>query len=111
MPAAKRADPITVQKLSRTLNELTGELSVDTWEDFFPCFAEVLVKGQREFTRAGIVNADVSHIVRVPRSDETDQIKQNEFRIILHDTAEILQIETAFRRDASGREIEMLCRS
>ena len=110
--AAQRRDPITVQRLIVDVNRL-GEMDVEdesNWETYFPCFAEVLVKGQREFTKAGIVDADVSHLVRVPLSRETLAIN-SKMRIQLHATGETIHVEDAYRRDATNREIEILCRS
>ena len=85
MPAARRRDPITIQRLksSASIEPATGEMAVESeskWEDYLPCFGEVLVKGQREFTRAGIVDADVSHLVRIPLSVETAAITSQTIR-------------------------------
>jgi head-tail adaptor len=115
MPAAKRRDPITVQRLksSATNDPATGEMAVENesnWEDFLVTFGEVLVKGQREFTRAGIVDADVSHLVRIPLSTETAAIT-SQMRIFLHTTGEHLHVMEAYRRDTSNRETEVICRS
>ena len=115
MPAARRRDPITIQRLksSASIDPATGEMAVESesnWEDYLPCFGEVLVKGQREFTRAGIVDADVSHLVRIPLSIETAAIT-SQMRIFLCVTGEYLHIMDAYRRDASNRETEVLCRS
>jgi head-tail adaptor len=115
MPAANRRDALTVQRLktAAAIDPATGEMAVeseDNWEDYFVCFGEVIVKGQREFTRAGIIDADVSHIIRVPRSRETDAIN-SQFRVVLEDTGNVLHIMDAYRRDASSRETEMICRS
>ena len=113
MPAGKRRDPITVQQLAvaATPNVL-GEMAVESeanWEDYLTGFAEVIFKGQREFARAGIVDADVSHLVRLPFSTEALAINSN-MRILLEVTGEYLHIEAAYRRDASNREVEILCR-
>ena len=105
-------DPITVQKLkaSVTPNEL-GELSniqEDDWDDYFPCFAEVILKGTRDFVRAGMAEADVTHIIRVPFSDETKVVTANYYRIVLQVTGEKLHITDAYRKDMSNREVEIL---
>ena len=113
MPASKRRDPIVVERLATCTDPATGELAVEqesNWQPYFPCFAEVITKGQREFAKAGVLNADVSHLVRVPWSTETLAIT-SEMRIILQATGETLKIEDAYRRDASNREIEILCRN
>lgn len=114
MPNSSYRDPITIQRLkpSETPNDL-GEPAVEdeaNWEDVFPCFAEVITKGQREFIKAGIMDADVSHLVRVPRSNETTSLDSN-MRILLLATGEKLHIESSYRRDATNREIEILCRN
>ena len=114
MAAGKYRDLITVERITETNDPLTGERSVedqDNWDVYLNCFAEVIVKGQKEFTRAGIPDADMSHIVRVPRSIETDLINSEQFRIILQDTGEVLKISDAYRANAASRQIEMLCRS
>ena len=67
------------------------------------------MKGQREFTRAGIINADVSHLVRIPLCTEALAVDGN-MRMVLQATGEILHIEEAYRRAAENREVEMLCR-
>ena len=67
--AAKYRDALTIQSLVTPVDPATGEQAVESesnWQDYFPCFGEVIVKGTREFIRAGIVDADVSHIIRVP---------------------------------------------
>jgi SPP1 family predicted phage head-tail adaptor len=112
MTAGQRRDPITIQKLKTEQNQL-GEMEVEDeakWIDYFPCFAEVLVKGQREFVRAGIIDADVSHLVRVPYSSETIAVT-SKMRIVLHVTGEKLHVMDAYRRNATNREVEILCRS
>ncbi|WP_010584445.1 head-tail adaptor protein [Schlesneria paludicola] len=113
MPASKRRDPIVVQRLKQDATpNVLGEMAVespDNWETYLVGFAEVIFKGQREFTRAGIVDADVSHLVRLPFSSEALAIT-SEMRLLLEVTGELLHIEAAYRRDASNREVEMLCR-
>lgn len=112
--ASQYRDPITIQNLktSASPNQL-GEPAVDqdaNYETYFECFGEVIVKGSREFTKAGIVNADVSHLIRVPFSTETLAVT-HEHRIVLEATAEKLHVEDAYRRDSGNREVEILCRS
>lgn len=114
MPGAQYRDPITIIRLNpdNSPNAL-GEPATDdatAWQTYFACFGEVIVKGQREFTRAGITDADVSHLIRVPLSKEMLAIDSN-MRIILGATHETLHIEDAYRRDASNREVEILCRN
>jgi hypothetical protein len=113
MPASTRRDPITIQQLdpTKTPNAL-GEPDVvdDThWINYFPCFAEVLVKGTRDFVRAGMAEADCSHIVRVPWSSETSVVTATNFRIVLQVTGEKLHITDAYRKDQTTREMEILC--
>jgi head-tail adaptor len=113
MPSAKYRDALTIQKLATPVDPATGEQAVESesnWLEYFTCFGEVIVKGTREFIRAGIVDADVSHIIRVPRSNETDGINAN-MRIILIDTEETLHIMDTYRKDSASRQIEMVCRS
>lgn len=109
---AKYRDPITIQRLKAdsTPNELGEPNTVDNanWEDFFVCFAEVLVKGSRDFVRAGMAEADITHIVRVPFSDETKVVTATNYRIILQVTGEKLHLTDAYRRDATNYEMEIL---
>ena len=113
MPSAKYRDALTIQSLATPVDPATGEQAVESesnWRDYFPCFGEVIVKGTREFTRSGIVDADVSHIIRVPRSNETDAVN-SQMRIIILDTGEVLHVMDKYRRDQSSRQIEIICRS
>lgn len=105
-------DPITIQKLKagvspNEMGELSNVLDSD-WDDYFPCFAEVVVKGTRDFVRAGMAEADCSHIVRVPFSDETKVVRASYYRIVLQVTGEKLHITDAYRKDASNRDMEIL---
>jgi head-tail adaptor len=105
-------DPITIQRLKADVspNEM-GELSniADSdWDDYFPCMAEVILKGSRDFVRAGMQEADITHIVRVPFSTETLAVTYNRYRILLQVTGETLHIKEAYRRDQTNREIEIL---
>ena len=115
MAAAARRDPITFQRLksAASIDPATGEMAVESesnWATCFVCFGDGLVKGQREFTRAGIVDADVSHLIRVPISAET-AATTSQMRILLEATLEYLHVMEAYRRDSSNREMEILCRS
>lgn len=105
-------DPITIQKLKDGIspNEM-GELNnVDDadWDDWFPCFAEVVVKGTRDFVRAGMAEADCTHLITVPFSDETKVVTANYYRVILDVTGEKIHITEAYRKDASNREMIIL---
>ena len=107
-------EPITIQRLktSATPNAL-GESNVvgdENWEEYFFCWGALSVKGTREFTRAGILNADVSHLIIVPRSEETAAVN-SEMRLLMEETGEILAIEEVYRRDSTNHEMVFLCRS
>ncbi|MBS0205674.1 MAG: head-tail adaptor protein [Planctomycetes bacterium] len=110
--SAQYRDPITIQTLKDGVspNEM-GEAAVfdeANWQDYFPCFAEVIVKGTRDFVRAGMAEADITHIIRVPYSTETIAVKPLTYRVLLGVTGEKIHITEAYRRDASNREVEIL---
>lgn len=114
MPASQYRDPIVIQSLVPAANpNALGEKPVeddDNWQTYFACFGEVVTKGTREFTRAGIVDADISHLIRVPWSKETLAVT-SDMRIQLQATGEVLHVEDAYRRDPSNRQIEIMCRN
>lgn len=110
--SSKMRDPITIQHLKAGIspNEMGEANVVDdaNWEDYFPCFGEVVVKGTRDFVRAGMAEADITHIVRVPYSTETMAVRPTTYRLILVSTGEVLHITESYRRDGTNREVEIL---
>ena len=113
MPAGNRRDAFIFQTLITPTDPATGELAVESeanWQDYFTCFGHIIVKGTRDFVRAGIADADVSHIIQVPRSTETDAIDST-FRVYFVDREKYLHVMDAYRKDQASREIEILCRS
>lgn len=112
MPAAKYREPITIEKVKAeaTANSL-GELDLEddaNWETHFECFAEVHPKGTREFTRAGILDADVAHRILVRRSSETEAIT-GEMRVRWNEAK--LGLLAAFAAGTDHTEIEIHTRS
>jgi len=111
MKLSNYSERITIQKIvaSPTLNTLQ-EVDLeddDNWETHFQCFARIIPRGTKEFTRAGVVDADVSHRIQVIRSSETEAIT-SEMRISWGSLK--LSILAAFPHEEDRREIEMLTR-
>ena len=108
MPAAKYREPIVIEnvKPSALLNA-HGELDLEddaNWETYFSCFAIVHPKGAKEFIRAGILDADVAHQIKVPRGTDTEGIT-SEMRIRWNGAK--LGILAAFPSGETHRQIEM----
>lgn len=108
MPAAKYRESIVIEKVKVTaLSNAHGELDLDdddNWETHFACFASLNPKGTREFTRAGILDADVAHQIRVPRGTLTEAIN-GDMRIRWNGAK--LGILAAFPAGQDHREIEI----
>jgi len=105
---AKYNEPIVIERLHESvdLNDL-GEVEFnddDNWEPYFECFAAVFPRGTREFTRAGIVDADIEQMIDVPRCEETEGLTAR--MRILWNEAKLLVI-AAFPKATDRREIEI----
>lgn len=108
MPASRYRERITIEKLiSGAASNAHGEVDLEddaNWETHFACWARVHPKGHKEFTRAGILDADVAHQIKVPASTETEAIT-GEMRIRWNGVK--LGILAAFPSGEDRREIEM----
>lgn len=112
MPASNFRERIDIQELAEAVreNEL-GEVDRaldENWETYFECWAEINPRGTKEFTRAGILDADVSHQLLVRRSSETEAIT-GEMRILWGDA--VLSIVAAFPHKTDRRKIEIHTRT
>lgn len=102
---------ITIQKVkSNPIKDVNGEIDLAderNWETHASRWAEIQTKGGREFWKVDKVEAEVTHLIRIPYDNFTKSIT-SEMRIKFENR--FINIAAAYDIDESHDVIEMQCK-
>lgn len=108
MAAERFREKITVEKLvAAPTEDSLGPPDLDAganWETHHAPYAKVMARGGREFERYGVIREEVTHVIRVRRSSETEAITP-EMRVQWNGLT--IGIDAAFIPDAASREVQI----
>lgn len=102
---------ITIQKLKdnpvRDVNGEVDQTDAGSWETHAVRWAEMQTKGGREFWKVDKIEAEVTHLIRIPYDKFTLQIT-SEMRIIFE--TRTINIVAVYDPDEMHEVIEMQCK-